>query len=155
MKTSTAQHLTALLLSSLLLGSAGLGQEATPPPANSNERIQRLNPFTVSALYAAVEIQFTLSRQNLFEPLTDPVESAEITAVLIQDPDDTPEVGIGDKLLKIDGVELRGLTIPQVAELLAKAREKGVPSWEISQTVGTKTIKFDGDWLVPLPGLKR
>lgn len=144
-----------LFLASLLLAFAAPAQEAAPPPAANNDHVEKLNPFTVSALYAAVEIQFVLSGQNLFDPLADPVESAEIMAVLIRDPDDTPEVAIGDRVLKIDGVELKGRTIPQIAELLAAARAKGVPTWEISQTLGSKTIKFDGDWLTPLPGLKR
>jgi hypothetical protein len=154
MKTLTIP-LVAVALSSLVFVPVASAQESSPPPVAPNERIEKLNPFTVSAIYAAVEIQFVLSGQNLFDPMADPVEAAEITAVLIRDPDDSPEVAIGDKLLRIDGVELRGLTIPQIANLLNEARSKGVPAWEISQTIGTKIIKFDGDWLTPLPGLKR
>lgn len=154
MKTPTVP-LVALMLSSLAFSPRAFAQDSAPPPVANNDRVEKLNPFTVSAIYAAVEIQFILSGQNLFDPMADPVEAAEITAVLIRDPDDSPEVAIGDKLLRIDGIELRGLTIPQIAKLLTEARAKGVPAWEISQTIGTKNIKFDGDWLTPLPGLKR
>jgi len=149
--THTLLRFTALLLSGLLFSATGFTQESSP----ATDRLEKMNPFTVSALYAAVEIKFTLSGKNLFEPLADPVAFAEISAVVLRDPDDIPDVAVGDKLLRIDGVELKGLTIPQIAELLNNARANDVPTWEIGQLLSTKTIKFDGDWLTPLPGLKR
>lgn len=149
--TQTFLRFTALLLSGLLFSATGFTQESSP----STDGLEKMNPFTVSALYAAVDIQFTLSGQNLFDPLIDPVDTAEISAVVVRDPDDIPDVAVRDKLLRIDGVELKGLTIPQIAELLNNARAKGIPTWEMGQFLNTKTIKFDGDWLTPLPGLKR
>ena len=156
MNTHLTPRFAALLAAGLCLSLAGFSQETSNSSSFANpEQIEKLNPFTVSALYAAVEIQFTLSGQNLFNPLADPVESAEITAVVIRDPDDVPDVAVGDRLLRIGDVELKGRTIPQIAELLSAARAKGVPTWETSRTVGTTSFKFDGDWITPLPGLKR
>lgn len=130
--------------------------ESTAKPIEAAGRVQQMNPFTVSALYAAVEVEFTLSGKDLFNPLADTIESAQIVAVQIRDPDDTPEIKIGDTIESIAGTPLRGLTIPEVAALLSKAREAGVPEWRISSPLTpAKTIKFDGDWLVPMPGLKR
>lgn len=159
MKTLRRIALPGICLALPLLCSAQ-PQEAPPsesPPAVKDTRIEQMNPFTVSALYAAVEVEFTLSGKTLFNPLEDTVVSAEIMAVVIRDPDDIPEIKVGDRIVTIDGVELKGKTLGEISTLLSEARGKGVPEWQITRTLGLRDtfVKFDGDWLVPLPGLKR
>ena len=158
MKSSLFHRLLSLI-AVISLPLTALAQPENQPAAEQAKpaRIEQMNPFTVSALYAAIEVQFTLSGKNLFKPLEDTVDSAEVISLQIRDPDVTPEIGIGDKIVAIDGVELHGKTLAEISKLLNQARAKGVPDMKISGNLGlsTKTIKFDGDWLVPLPGLKR
>lgn len=149
--------LLALLGGSLLACLPLHAQEQTsadPKPAAAHTPVTQLNPFNVSALYAAVDIRFTLSGENLFDPLADPVKSAQVVAVEIRDVDDLPEIKVLDTLVSIDGVKLEGLTLPQIATLLDNARKKGIPTWEL-RTIPAKFIKFDGDWLIPILQLKR
>lgn len=150
-------HRLTLLAGSLLFTlplSAQTAAPETPQPPASPASITQLHPFNVSALYAAVDIRFTLSGTNLFDPLADTVKSAQVVAVEIRDLDDSPEIKVLDTLVSIDGVKLEGLTLPQIATLLDNARKKGVPTWEL-KTIPAKFIKFDGDWLIPILQLKR
>lgn len=80
---------------------------------------------------------------------------AEVRSVQRRDPLDVPAIAIGNKIIAINGTELRGKTIPQIATLLQDARAQGIPVLSLRQGAVTKTVKFDGDWLVPMPGLKR
>lgn len=120
-----------------------------------NKDLTELDPFSVSAIYAAIEVEFILSGEKLFNPLEDPVIEAEVRSVQRRDPLDVPAIAIGNKIVAINGTELRGKTIPQIANLLTEARAQGIPVLGVRQGALTKQIKFDGDWLVPMPGLKR
>ncbi|MFM1851973.1 MAG: hypothetical protein RIS54_1657 [Verrucomicrobiota bacterium] len=120
-----------------------------------NKDLTELDPFSVSAIYAAIEVEFILSGEKLFNPLEDPVIEAEVRSVQRRDPLDVPAIAIGNKIVAINGTELRGKNIPQIATLLTEARAQGIPVLGVRQGALTKQIKFDGDWLVPMPGLKR
>ncbi len=141
-----------------LLTTLSLSAQTTDPTLTASRSevspVTQLNPFSVSALYAAVDIRFTLSGENLFDPLADPVQSAQVVAVEIRDVDDRPEIKVLDTIVSIDGVRLEGLTLPQIATLLDNARKKGIPTWEL-KTIPATHIKFDGDWLIPILQLKR
>lgn len=147
----------AFLTGASLLASSLPAQtpEAAPTaPASDSRSVTQLNPFSVSALYAAVDVRFTLSGTNLFDPLADTVQSAQVVAVEIRDIDDRPEIKVLDTIVSIDGVKLEGLTLPQIATLLDNARKKGVPTWQL-KTIPATNIKFDGDWIIPILQLKR
>lgn len=137
-----------------VLASAQANDHAPATPASDAASVTQLNPFSVSALYAAVDVRFTMSGTNLFDPLADTVESAEIVGVEIRDVDDRPEIKVRDTIVSIDGVKLEGLTLAQIATLLDNARKKGVPTWQL-KTIPATLIKFDGDWIIPILELKR
>jgi hypothetical protein len=146
----------------LLLALPLTARVSEPEPAESESTeavwdetpITELNPFTVSALYAAIEVRFTLSGTDLFNPLADTVVSAEVVAVHIRDLDDVPEIKVNDTIISIDGVQLKGLTLAEIAALLDKARKDGVPAWQLNSQAA-KSIRFDGDWIIPILDLKR
>lgn len=116
--------------------------------------ITDLNPFTVSALYAAIEVRFILSGDDLFNPLADKVVAAKVVAVHVRDIDDVPEIKVNDTIISIDGVKLQGLTLAEIAAVLDKARQNGVPAWQINSQ-SAKAVRFDGDWIIPILNLKR
>jgi hypothetical protein len=150
----------AVMIAGLALGVFSLsargeksGQAAvkTDPSAP----VEHLSPYKVKAEYPNVEVLFVLSRKDIFHPLADPVARGDVVRVEGGDLDSQMDIRPSDQLLSINGIELRGHTLPEIANILTEARKAGIPVWEIRRGFMTLTVHFDGDWLVPLPGLKR
>ncbi|MBK8856604.1 MAG: hypothetical protein IPN11_02640 [Opitutaceae bacterium] len=116
----------------------------------------KLDPLTVSAIFPAIRVRFVLSRQNLFDPLGDPIEEARVVWVEAE-ADENSGTGIqtGDVLLSVNDTELRGLTLRQIAALVAEARKSKTLLWEIRRGLSTLVVRYNGRWDVPLPGLQR
>lgn len=115
----------------------------------------RLNPYTVKADYPTVKIRFKLSGEKLFTPLDDPILVAVVSRVTNISGSSQSDLEIGDTVIAINGTELAGLSLKQIAEIVTEARQSGPPVWQIRRGLQTMHIYFDGDWSPALPGLKR
>ena len=136
----------------LFLSVAGAATATIPV---ENEQPVEMDPYSVSAFYPAIEVRFVLAGKNLSAAESDQVKQAYISAVVFRSAESGPEMVTGDRIEAIDGVPLQGKTLLEVADLLDQARRKGIPQWRLRYGLETRTVSFDGDWLVPLPGLKR
>ena len=137
--------------------AAGASAQSTPStPARSAEPVLKLDPLTVSAIFPSIRVRFVLSRRNLFDPLGDPIDEARVAWVETQ-ADDSAGSGIqtADVLVSVNGTELRGLTLRQIAALVAEARKTRTLIWEIRRGFTTLIVRHNGKWDVPLPGLER
>lgn len=114
-----------------------------------------MDPYSVSALFSAIEVRLTLSGENLFDTTKDTIATAQIVKTEKRDNVNDPVVMPGDHLISLDGVALKGRTLTDIAQQLKQSRAAGMPAWRIRRSLQYITIKFDGDWLIPLPGLTR
>lgn len=129
---------------------------AAAAPARSAEPVLKLDPLTVSAVFPAIRVRFVLSRQNLFDPLGDPIEEARVVWVEAEAGGNADSgIRTADVLLSVNGTELRGLTLRQIAALVAEARQSKTVLWEIRRGLSTLVVRHNGKWEVPLPGLQR
>ena len=62
---------------------------------------------------------------------------------------------VGDTLTGLNGTPIRGLSIRQVAALVAEARKSGRLVWEIRRGFLTLSLRHNGKWETPLPGQSR
>lgn len=116
---------------------------------------QKMAPFNVrESVFPSIDVHFELSGMNLADSLSDPILEAKVTAV------DTDGVGarmglqVGDTLTGLNGVTIRGLTIRQLASLVSNARNnKESLIWEARRGLMPFTIRYNGKWDTPLPGL--
>ncbi len=131
-------------------------QSKPSAPSRGAEPVLKLDPLTVSAIFPAIRVRFELSRQNLFDPLGDPIVAARVEWVEAE-ADENSGAGIqtGDVLLSVNGTELRGLTLRQISALVAEARKSKTLIWEIRRGLTTLIVRHNGKWVVPLPGLQR
>lgn len=123
-------------------------------PDASDKPIQ-MNPYSVSALFSAIEVRFTLSGEKLFNPTEDTVVSAQVVKIDKRENDNEPVIQFGDQLISLDGVALQGRTLREIADQLRLSRAQGMPVWRIRRGLEYINVKFNGDWLIPLPGLER
>jgi hypothetical protein len=116
------------------------------------QRVIQLAPYTVHAVYPAITVRFRLSRQNLFDTLTDPIAEARVVWV---ENDDPAGLRTHDVLAGLNGTDLAGLTLRQIAALVSAARESGTVVWKVRRGLETVQLAHDGNWRTPLPGLPR
>lgn len=133
----------------------GVTVAATATLPVENEQLVEMDPYSVSAFYPAIEVRFVLAGKNLSAAESDQIKQAYVSAVVFRSEESGPDLMTGDRIEAIDGVPLQGKTLLEVADLLTQARQKGIPQWRLRYGLETRTVSFDGDWLVPLPGLKR
>jgi hypothetical protein len=137
-------------------GTGVSAQSDTSAPVQNAEQVIKLDPLTVSAVYPAIRVRFELSRQNLFDPLGDPVVEARVVWVESETEENAGSgIQAADVLLSVNGTELRGLTLRQIAVLVAEARKTKNLIWEIRRGFTTLVVRHNGRWDVPLPGLER
>lgn len=141
-------HITRLALVAALT-AANLNHSRADAPA---ERVVQLAPYTVQAVFPAVNVRFRLSRQNLFDTLTDPIVEARVVWV---ENDDPAGFRTHDTLLSLNETDLAGLTLRQIASLVAAARQSGRVVWKVRRGWETLQFQHDGNWQTPLPGLRR
>ena len=150
----------ACFVFTLGIGTASAAEVSAPSkpsaPSSSAGQVIKLDPLTVSAVFPAIRVRFVLSRQNLFDPLGDPIDEARVVWVEAE-ADENSGTGIqtGDVLLSVNGTELRGLTLRQIAALVAEARKSKTLLWEIRRGLSTLVVRYNGRWDVLLPGLQR
>ncbi|MCF7687386.1 MAG: hypothetical protein K9M98_03845 [Cephaloticoccus sp.] len=142
-------------LVALLTGIFAATVSANPPPETSGEAPVPMDPYSVSALFPAIEVRFVLTGQNLTDPTNDKIVKAYISAVVQRSAESGPELLTGDSIAALNGEPFKGKTLIEVAAMLRQARSQGIPKWSLQRGWQTIEVPFDGDWLVPLPGLKR
>lgn len=140
------------LMAWLLSGGTAFALAETSGEADG---VVQLNPYRVKAVFPAVTIRFKLSGQSLFEPLDDPVLKVEVAGINTKEGDTRSELEVGDRLIAVNGTELSGLTMHQIAAVVEASRKQGLPIWQVRRGLQTLHIYFGGDWEPPLPGLKR
>jgi hypothetical protein len=128
---------------------------ADPKPAASNEAPVKMDPIAVSARFPAIELRFILLGENLVDPAKDKIVGVSIAKVVPRSAESGPEILVWDKPEAINGEQFKGKTLTEVAAVLAHARSQGIPKWRLKRGLRTIEVPFDGEWLVPLPGLKR
>jgi hypothetical protein len=163
-------HLCLLLLSAgATLCAADPRRKELPPPGTGpggrrsdlapakETKVQKMAPFNVrEAVFPSIDVHFELAGVNLADSLNDPIIEARVTAV------DTDGMGarlgiqLGDQLNSVNGVPIRGLTIRQLAAVVATAREKKENLiWEGRRGLMPFTVRYNGRWDTPLPGLAK
>lgn len=159
--------LFTVVCGSLLLGGAVLSAaEARRPDLDPRRpdlapidqaKVQKMKPFSVrESVFPTIDVHFELAGQNLADSLADPIIEAKITAVDDDGMGDRLGLRVSDVLVSLNGTNLRGLTILQVASLVANARNKKESLvWEVRRGLTPFTVRFNGKWDTPLPGLNR
>lgn len=144
---------TALALAgAVALGAAEKRSDLAPA---RESKPQKMAPFNVrEAVFPSIDVHFELSGLNLADSLGDPIIEAKVTAVDADGMGARMGLQIGDSLLSLNGVTIKGLTIRQLAALVANARNnKESLIWEARRGLMAFTIKYNGKWDTPLPGL--
>jgi len=150
------RHFRPLLVLVLFLpGNSAAVLQADPNPVANKEDPVEMDPFSVSALFPAIEVRFVLRGENLTDPADDIIKSVHIANVVQRSEEGAPEILLGDIPEAINGEPFIGKTLTAVAALLTHARSQGIPKWRLKRGLHSIEVPFDGDWLVPLPGLKR
>lgn len=149
----------AFLALGIGLGSTGATEPdvapSVPAGAHAADGVIKLDPYNVSAAFSAIRVRFVLSRQNLFDPTSDPIVEARVVDLTATADADETDLQPRDLLTGLNGTALTGLTLRQIAVLVATAREQGNLVWEVRRGFVTVEILHNGDWLTPLPGLAR
>jgi hypothetical protein len=140
---------TTLLALVVALTTPNASHAQSDAPA---QRVIQLAPYTVHAVFPAITVRFRLSRQNLFDTLTDPIAEARVVWV---ETDDPAGLRTHDVLVGLNGTDLEGLTLRQIATLVSTARERGTVVWKVRRGLETVQLRHDGNWRTPLPGLSR
>jgi C-terminal processing protease CtpA/Prc len=120
-------------------------------------KVQKMAPFNVrEAVFPSIDVHFELSGTNLADSLNDPIVEARVTAVDDDGMGARLGIKLGDSFTSLNGTSIRGLTIRQLAALVAGARErKESLIWEGRRGLTSFTVRYNGKWDTPLPGLKR
>lgn len=129
--------------------------DANAKGAAKDEKVEHMDPLTIKAEFSNIEVVFTLSRENIFNPLADPIARADIVRVEATDMGSLMDIQTNDELISINGTALKGHTLPEISKILTDARKAGVPVLGLRRGFFTFTVHHDGDWIIPLPGLKR
>ena len=150
-----SKHCCAAILLVALLAPPVLASDNAPSGPAIGPVVVQLEPFNVNAVFPAIQVRFVLSGMNLFDPLGDPIQEARVTAVQNEASGDGTSLSRNDELLSLNGTELRGLTIRQIAALVSGARETKTLIWEVRRGLSTLIMRHNGKWETPLPGLAR
>jgi len=139
----------------VVLAVGGITAFGAEPLPDGADKTVRLAPYNVNAVFSSIRVRFVLGRQNLFDPQADPIAEARVVAVgALPDADET-DLQVQDVLVGLNGAPLSGLTLHQLAALVAKARAEGNLVWEVRRGFETIEVLHNGDWQTPLPGLTR
>lgn len=128
---------------------------ALPVPGRAEEPVVRLAPVTVRAADATIEVRFTLSGTRLFDPCDDPILEAKVVRVIATDAVTESALLPHDVLLGINGRDLTGRTLREIAAIVAAARREPRQLWQVRRGFGTVLIQHNGAWSPALPGLDR
>jgi hypothetical protein len=125
-------------------------------PAKEN-KVQKMAPFNVrEAVFPSIDVHFELAGLNLADSLNDPILEAKVTAVDTDGLGSRLGIQLGDLLTSVNGTSIRGLTIRQLAAIVANAREKKEDlRWEGRRGLVGFSVRYNGRWDTPLPGLKK
>jgi len=147
-----AALVAGLLSIGTVLGVAGPSRSKLP-----GEPVEKLPPFNVrEQVFPSIDVHFELAGINLGDPLNDPILEAKITAVDDDGMGARLGLHLGDTLTSLNGTAIRGLTIRQLAAIVAKARhEKTDLVWDGRHGITPFTVRYNGKWDTPLPGQKR
>ena len=139
------------------LPSDSLGPRRADLAPAKETKVQKMAPFNVrEAVFPSIDVHFELSGQNLADSLNDPILDAKVTAVDDDGMGARLGIRLGDSLLSLNGTAIRGLTIRQLAALVAGARDrKESLIWEGRRGLVPFTVRYNGKWDTPLPGLKK
>jgi len=142
------------LLASLALASLALGAE---PRRKAAEPIEHLPPFNVrEQVFPSIDVHFELAGIHLADPLGDPILEAKITSVDDDGLGARLGLRVGDTLTQCNGIDIRGLTLRQLAAVVAKVRNaKGTLVWEARHGITPFTVRYNVRWDTPLPGQTR
>ena len=147
--------LAGLMLAGALADAAEAHRSDLVPAREG--KLEKMAPFNVQeTVFPSIEVHFELSGFNLADSLADPILEAKVTAV--DDDGMGARVGlkVGDTLVSLNGTVIRGLTIRQLAALVANARNhKESLIWEARRGLVPFTVRYNGKWDPPLPGLTR
>jgi len=122
-------------------------------PLEKEEPVVQLKEFKVTEVFPPINVRFNLSGENLFNTLDDPIIDARVTYVKSDGLGARMGIQVGDMLLALNRIELKGKTIREVAVLVEEARKKGDMIWEIRRGLGTLTLRHKGKWEIPLPAV--
>ncbi len=128
---------------------------ALPVSGRAEEPVVRLAPVTVRAADATIEVRFTLSGASLFDPREDPILEARVVRVIATEGGAESALLPHDVLLGINGQDLTGRTLREIAAIVADARREPRLLWRVRRGFGTVLIQHNGAWAPPLPGLDR
>ncbi len=139
-----------------LIGSSALALAVgLPMPGRAEDPVVRLAPVTVRAADATIEVRFILSGTRLFDPCDDPVLEARVLRVIATEGVAESALLPHDVLLGINGQNLTGRTLREIAAIVAAARREPRQLWRVRRGFGTVLIQHNGAWAPPLPGLDR
>ena len=128
---------------------------ALPVPGRAEEPVFRLAPVTVRAADATIEVRFILSGTRLFDPCDDPVIEARVLRVIATEAGAESALLPHDVLLGLNGRDLSGCTLREIATIVAAARREPRQLWRVRRGLGTVLVQHNGAWSPALPGLDR
>lgn len=123
--------------------------------AEKEEPVVQLKEFKVSEVFPPINVRFNLRGENLFNTLDDPIIDAHVTYVKSDGLGARMGIQVGDVLLALNGTDLKGRTIREVAVLVEAARKSGDMIWEIRRGLVTLTLRHKGKWEIPLPVVEK
>lgn len=135
-----------------------LGWTLTAPaasPASTSEPVVQLEPYNVRMSYSTIEVRFRLSGANLFSPGDDSVQEARVVAVRFDEEGDDAGLKAHDVLLAVNGRKITGLTLREIAAVVAGARREPRQIWQVRRGLAVIHILHNGAWTPALPGLDR
>ncbi len=144
-------HLAAV--TTLSLGWTLAVQAAAPVPAA--EPVVQLEPYNVRMSYSTIEVRFRLSGANLFSPGDDPIQEARVVAVQFDEEGDDAGLKAHDVLLAVNGRKITGLTLREIAAVVASARREPRQIWQVRRGLALIHVLHNGAWRPALPGLDR
>lgn len=123
--------------------------------AEKEEPVVQLKAVKVSEVFPPINVRFNLSGTNLFNTLDDPIIDAEVTYVQSGGLGARMGIQVGDILLALNGADLRGRTIREVAALVEAARQAGDLMWSVRRGTSILTLRHKGRWEIPLPAVAK
>lgn len=128
---------------------------ALPVPGRAEDPVVRLAPVTVRAADATIEVRFVLSGTRLFDPCNDPVREARVVRVIATEGGAESALLPHDVLLGVNGQDLTGRTLREIAAIVTAARREPRQLWQVRRGFSTVLIQHNGAWSPALPGLDR
>ena len=149
--------LAGLMLATGIAVAAGARRPDLAPRHEEKEKVVKMDPFNVrETLFPSIDVHFELAGQNLADSLGDPIVEAKVTAVDDDGMGARLGIRVGDVLVSLNGTLIRGLTIRQLAALVAGIRErKENLIWEGRHGLMPFIVRYNGKWDTPLPGQSR